>query len=137
MGYTFSRNSNTLTNYVNDIYKIKSNPINNTQKSIAKGLSSNLLGIFGIHLEKTITELVSVGKFNTIVLMKSTSSYKNVGDNKILVNYTPSLDYDLIKSHELDFVKVASKYNDSEVQALNVRYIAISADGIAYAINHI
>lgn len=59
-----------FTNYIYDIYKIKSNSINATQKAIAKSLLNNLLERFGIQLEKYITEVVSSTTFNRLSLMK-------------------------------------------------------------------
>lgn len=53
-GYTFSRESDTFKNYINNIYKKKANAVNKTQKVIAKSLLNNLLGRFGINLEKPI-----------------------------------------------------------------------------------
>ena len=39
------KNTESLT-YISDIYKLKANPVNNSQKSIAKSLLNNLLGRF-------------------------------------------------------------------------------------------
>lgn len=44
--------------YIDHIYNIKANPANNTQKSIAKSLLNNLLGRFGIRLDKSVTKIV-------------------------------------------------------------------------------
>lgn len=92
-----------------------------------------MLGRFGTRLEKFITELVSSITFKRLSLMKKISSYKDLGNNKILVSYIPSLDHDIIKSHNLDFIKVASRYKDSEVQIIDDSSIVISAAVTAYA----
>lgn len=49
-GYTLSRQTDVFKDYANKIFKFKSNPIDETQKSIAKSLLNNLLGRLGINL---------------------------------------------------------------------------------------
>ena len=50
-------------NYIDKIYPIKSNTQNKSQKAMAKSLLNNLLGRFGISLDKAITEILSAAKF--------------------------------------------------------------------------
>ena len=68
-GYMFSKEDDVFKDYVNTIYKIKSNPINPTQKSIAKSLLNNLLGRFGINLDKSTTEVMSSQIFSEICIV--------------------------------------------------------------------
>lgn len=62
-GYKFNRVKDVFTDYINRIYAIKANTINVTQKYIAKSLLNNLLGKFGIYLDKSITEIMSPEEF--------------------------------------------------------------------------
>jgi len=75
-GYNFNKELDVFKDYVNDIYGLKANPINNSQKSIAKSLLNNLLGRFGISLDKPITEVVRQKKFDTISSMYNDNYYK-------------------------------------------------------------
>jgi len=109
------------------VYNIKSNPINNTQKSMAKSLLNNLLGRFGITLDKSVTKLVTTKTFDEKAVMNKITSYKKVAEDKFLVSYIPRLDYDIINSHKLDFIKIANNYKDQEIQSLNVTSVPISA----------
>lgn len=59
--------------------------------------------------------------------MYKITSQKEISENKILTSYIPKLDYDIISSHNLDFMKILKKYNDLELQPLNIAYLAISA----------
>ena len=68
-GSNFSRVNNVFTSYINKLYSIKSDPINNTQKTLAKSLLNNLLGRFGINLEKPITKTISRKEFDNITLI--------------------------------------------------------------------
>jgi hypothetical protein len=135
-GYIFNRVEKVFDNYINTIYKIKSNPTSNTQKSIAKSLLNNLLGRFGINLVKPITSLVSEETFQEISLMNKISSYKVIGNNKYIVSYIPSMDYKILKSHGLDMVELLKKYKDKEIQEKNNSSVVISAAVTAYARIH-
>ena len=136
-GYVFNRQSNVFNEYVNKIYNIKSNPINDTQKSMAKSLLNNLLGRFGIALDKPITSILSIPEFETKSLMNKIVSYKFISPDKVLVSYIPKLDTDIIASHNLDILKLVSKYKDHEVQPMHVTSIAISTAITAYGRIHI
>jgi hypothetical protein len=47
-GYSFNKELGVFDDYIHKIYKIKSNPKSDTEKTIAKSLLNNLLGRFGI-----------------------------------------------------------------------------------------
>lgn len=136
-GYTFNRESNVFKEYIDKIYGIKSNPINKTQKSMAKSLLNNLLGRFGISLDRAITEIVNEETFQIISSMHRVTSYKEISPQNILVSYIPKLDNDIIDSHGLDIIKLLPKFKDKEVQSLNVSSVPISAAITAYGRIHI
>ena len=77
--------------YVEKVYNIKSNPINKTQKSMAKSLLNNLLGRFGIKLDKAVTKLVTKKIFDRISVMHRVVSYLIIGEHKVLISYLPHL----------------------------------------------
>ena len=105
-GYTFNRVHNVFSTYIDKIYNIKSNPINKTQKSMAKSLLNNLLGRFGINLDRGLTKVVSRKKFDQISVMNKISAYKIIDDDRILVSYIPKLDYYIITSPGLNFIRI-------------------------------
>lgn len=135
-GYSFNRQSDVFKDYIEKVYNIKSNPSNVTQKSIAKSLLNNLLGRFGINLEKPTTEMLTRKNFESKMSMYKIMSYKEVAYDKILVSYIPRLDYDIISSHNLDFIKIVNKYKDLELKPLNITSIPISAAVTAYSRIH-
>jgi hypothetical protein len=136
-GYNFNRVEDTFKTYISEIYKIKSNPINNTQKTMAKSLLNNLLGKFGTNLDKPQTIIMSRDEFQTISLMKKVHSYKELNSNKLLVSYSNKLDYDIIKSHDLDILKVLTQNQDKEISLIDNSSIVISSAITAYARIHI
>ena len=75
-GYSFNREKHVFTEYIYKVYNIKSNSKNRSQKSMAKSLLNNLLGRFGINLEKPITKIVSKKEFD-IIYNKSHTNKKN------------------------------------------------------------
>lgn len=75
-GYSFNREKDVFTEYINKVYKIKSTTTNKSQKTMAKSLLNNLLGRFGINLEKPITKIVSKKEFD-IIYNKSHTNKKN------------------------------------------------------------
>lgn len=135
-GYYFDKVKDVFKYYIESIYKIKSNPSNPVQKQIAKSLLNNLLGRFGISLDKPITKIVSENKFNEISLINKITSYKIISEDKILLTYIPKLDPQTIESYNLDIIKVLDKYKDSEIQSLNVSSVVISAAVNSYARIH-
>ena len=60
-------------------------------------------------------------------------SYKVISNDKILVTYNSKLDYDIITSHYLDFLKILNKPSDKEFPAISTISVAISAAINAYA----
>jgi hypothetical protein len=123
--------------YISEIYKLKANLINKSKKSLAKSLLNNLLGRFGINLDKPITEVVSENNFDAISIRHKIMNYKNIAKDKVMVSYTTKLDYDIINGHGLDITKVLNKYRDKENQSLNITSVALSAAITAYARIHI
>lgn len=59
-----------------------------------------------------------------------------MSEDNYLVSYIPKIDYDTVTSHYHDFIKVVSKYKDSETQFINATSIVISAAVTAYARIH-
>ena len=117
---------------ITEVYKIKTNPKDNTQKQMAKSILNNLTGRFGIRLEKSVTKVLSYESYRILTTRKAIISEKELGNNKFLVTYLPMLDLDIISDLGLDIVKIANKQNDEEKQDLDVVSVAISAAITAY-----
>lgn len=133
-GYNFNMVSGVFSKYIEKIYKIKSTTKKGTQKAIAKSLLNNLLGRFGISLDKTVTEIMTDSTFKQKSLRNKIVSYKS--NNKLLVTYVPKLDFDIIKSHNLDMLKILKSSKDKETQQKGNTSVVISAAITAYARIH-
>lgn len=136
-GYTFNKVDNVFDSYINTVFAKKveaSLNSNSTQKTMAKSLLNNLLGRFGIQLDKAVTEIVTVNTFeNTIYPYKEVKSEKKLSNDKILVTYVNKLNAELINEGNFDMVKLAAKYKDNETQDIGASSIVISAAITAYA----
>jgi len=132
-GYTFNRESNVFNKYIHNIYGIKSNPKDSTQKSMAKSLLNNLLGRFGIQMDKPTTEIVNLKAMDTISAMKKVVSSENISHGKVLITYINKLGPEIISSHNLDFIKIMEKYKDVETLSFDATSLVISAAVTAYA----
>lgn len=53
------------------MYKIKTNPKDNTQKQMAKSILNNLMGRFGIRLEKSLTKVLSLESYRVLAIRKA------------------------------------------------------------------
>lgn len=94
---------------------------------MAKSLLNNLLGRFGINLDKPVTKILSKQAFEIKCLMNKIVSYKELVEDKILVSYVPRQDSDIVTSHNLNLLKLVSKYKDAEIQSMDVTSVPISA----------
>ena len=135
-GYTFNRKKDVFKDYINFVYDRKSNPINSTQKSMAKSLLNNLLGRFGIGLDKPVTEIVNHDDFERISTTKKIVSYTKLEDNKYIITFLNKLDQDIMRSHGMDMIKVIEHHPDKEIDKFIASSVVISAAVTAYARIH-
>src|SRR5438552_372506 len=74
-GYQFDKSENLFNSYVKDLYKIKSTTKDDIFKSITKSFLNNLLGRWGLDINKYITKFVSVNEFELIRLTRKIRSF--------------------------------------------------------------
>ena len=135
-GYSFNREKDVFKSYIDKIYKIKSNPVNPSQKTMAKSLLNNLLGRFGISLDKPVTEIFSKSYYKSLIRTNKIVDGTSISDDKVLVTYVPKLDYEVVKEHNLDFLSLVNAKNDKELGGINATSVVISAAITAYARIH-
>ena len=111
-GYTFDKQDRVFDKYIDHIYKLKSTTTNKSLRAVSKSLLNNLLGRFGIDIEKAKTVIVDKDTFQTMATMYKFKGYKELSDNKYLLSYIPKLDKEIIESHNLYIVEFTKKYKD-------------------------
>ena len=112
-GYEFERSYNVFDKYVKYFYDLKSKTTDSIERSIAKSLLNNLLGRFGMNLDKSVTELVNEKDFNELLQSKKIISVIHIGDKK-LVTHSSKVSLNICETHEVDFIKAFNndiKYN--------------------------
>lgn len=119
-GYEFNKCENVFNKYIEEFYNIKSTTTDEIMKSIAKSLLNNLLGRFGLNIDKFITELVSQERYYEILQYKSIKSVKYIGD-KVLVTHGSDVSMDICNSHNVDFHRTFSNEIKHNTKISNFR----------------
>ena len=139
-GYNFNKEYNVFDDYINYLYDIKSTTTNLVERAIMKSLLNNLLGRFGLNINKPITELVNLDDFDLLISTKECKSFKKVSDNSYLVSYYPKISKTVCEMHGLDYTEVLKNANlkvhldnQSKSAHFNDVSIVISAAITAYA----
>ena len=97
--------------YVKSLYAIKSTTNDLTEKAVSKSLLNNLLGRFGMSINKPITEIVDNNKLELICCTRKVNSYKTITDDDYLITYYPDISQEICESYGFDYFKTITKYN--------------------------
>ena len=109
-GYNFDKQDNVFNEYVTDLFKIKSNSGGHI-KVIAKSLLNNLIGRFGLNINKAISEIVDFQKLKLILSTRKLNSlYRKITDKDYLVSYYPEVSKGICESHNIDYFEA---YNNT------------------------
>ena len=134
-GYTFDKQLNVFDSYVEYFYNIKSTRNSKVEKAISKSLLNNLLGRFGLDINKSKTELVDMDSYNEIVQTKSINSVTHI-DDKVLINYNNKVSNIICKQLNVDYrntiINNFKNNNESEKTFTDVS-IAIASAVTSYA----
>ena len=93
-GYTFNKVHKVFDKYINEFYGIKSRSANPAMKVIAKSLLNNLLGRFGLDINKMITRLLSYDEYLYILQTREIRNVKYIKD-KVLLTYSKDISYEI------------------------------------------
>jgi DNA polymerase type B, organellar and viral len=135
-GYNFNKVEGVFTEYVNELYQLKSNS-EGAEKAINKSLLNNLLGRFGMNIIKPITKTVNKEELDFILSTREVKSFHEITKNDFLVTYLPIINEQICSEHGLDFIKVLLHNNNPNIEK-NIDVfkdvsIAISAMITSYA----
>lgn len=103
-GYKFEKTFGVFNKYINEFYRLKSVTTDEVERQMAKSLLNNLLGRFGMNIDKSITELVDDKRYNELTQYKQIKSVKHIG-NKKLVTHSSNISLNICESHDVDFTK--------------------------------
>lgn len=113
-GYSFNRVKDVFKEYVESLYKIKSTTKDSVEKAIIKSLLNNLLGRFGLDINKYTTALVSNEEFKKILECRKVRGVKFIED-KVLVGYENDIDKRICENHGIDYKNVINDVKSSKI----------------------
>lgn len=114
-GYNFNKETDIFNEYVNDLYKIKSIS-KGSNRVIIKSLLNNLLGRFGININKPVSEIVNKDKLNLLLSTSEVLSPINITDEDLLVTYYPDISKSICEWHQLDYIKVLNSKHAKDLE---------------------
>jgi DNA polymerase family B len=126
-GYKFNKVDTIFNSFVEDIYKIKNNPRNDTEKNVAKFILNSLIGRFGMNFLKTITKLVDRKGHDLITTTRIQKTYIEIDDNTYLEYYKPNIDKEICQNFGVDYIKALNNENFDETKSsITYRSVSIS-----------
>lgn len=134
-GYNFNKEYDVFKNYVDNLYKIKSITKNDVERTVAKSLLNNLLGRFGMNINKPITEIVNKQQLDILLATRELNSFSQITENIYLVSFNPKISKDICETHGYDYIKVLKELNinmDSNDEFKDISLV-ISAAITSYA----
>lgn len=135
-GYNFDREISPFINYVTELYQLKSEATG-SRKTIFKSLLNNLIGRFGMNINKPITIQVDSTKRDYIASTRVIKAQHHLFNNKFLITYLPEISKEICEEHNLDYNKVLEKENKNntslEIKTFKDTSIAVTAMINSYA----
>jgi hypothetical protein len=104
-GYNFNKELHVFDEYIKDLYAIKSTTNNPVEKAVSKSLLNNLLGRFGLNIEKPVTDIVNRNTLDQVISTKrfnSFNSFKQITEDDFIISYYPDISKTICESHGLD-----------------------------------
>ena len=134
-GYTFNKVYDIFNKYVDNFYRIKSGTKDIVEKSVTKSLLNNLLGRFGLDIDKPKTSLVDYAKYNELLQTKIINNVIQIED-KYLITYTDKVSKLICDDANVDYkntVLNSLKNKEESEQTFSDVSIAIAASVTSYA----
>lgn len=126
-GYNFNKVNSIFNSFVYDIYKIKNNPRNDTEKNVAKLILNSLIGRFGMNFLKTVTKLVNRKEHDLITTTRVQKAYIEIDDDTFLEYYKPNIDKEICQKFGVDYIKALNNENFDETKSSRTyRSVSIS-----------
>jgi hypothetical protein len=119
-GYNFNKVNDVFTDYVKDLYQIKSTTKDRVEKDIAKRLLNHLLGRFGLNIVKPITKCVDNKELSIIISSRKVMGKPiSITDNDYWITYHEQVDKDICEEHGVDYIKVQNLTPKTDIERLN------------------
>lgn len=137
-GYQFNKEYNVFKDYIEHFYDIKSTTKSSVTKMIAKSLLNNLIGRFGLNIDKSVTRLISYDEFQELLQYKHISNVIFI-DDEVLVTHSKDVSMEICEEHNVDYKQALindikfSKHSNISERQYNSTSIVIASAVTAYA----
>lgn len=119
-GYNFNKVDGVFTDYVKDLYEIKSTTKDKVEKDIAKRLLNHLLGRFGLNIVKPVTKCVTDKELSLIFSTREVlGKPMKITNDDYWITYNNVVDRDICEKHGIDYIKVQSLTAKTDMEKLN------------------
>jgi hypothetical protein len=104
-GYQWNKVNNTFHSYINELFEEKQGK-NYGSKTIIKSLLNNLIGRFGLKIEKPISRIVNHSEKLDILKTREVYSEKEINEEFSLITYNPKISREIVNQHGLDYQSI-------------------------------
>jgi hypothetical protein len=137
-GYHFNKVKGIFDGYIKDLYKTKSETKDSVTRQTSKSLLNNLLGRFGMSIEKPITTLIDNKGLDFINKTRVIHDLKEISENKHLITFDKAVSPIICEEFGLNYIEVMNKTNIDYKSLPSIRdsnnvNISISAAITSYA----
>ena len=138
-GYEFNRVADVFKSYITDVYGTKCTTTDPVERNISKSLLNNLLGRFGLDINRPISNILNKQGFDKILARYPIFNEIPINDEWAIISYLPTVDPSLCKALGIDIVKLINEYNLKEETSSGFKdvSVAISSAVCAYGRIHI
>lgn len=118
-GYTFNRVKDVFTKYIKELYIIKQTTNDPVVKQTVKSLLNNLLGRFGLDIEKYVTTVLTEEELLELLKVKDVKGIKYFEDiGLVIVNHSRDISRHLCTESGLNYGELLFNQNKSSVTSL-------------------
>lgn len=108
-GHLFNKSYDVFTQYINDIYKLKSEAVANIQRLVAKDLLNHLLGRFAMDADGNITVIVNEEVFARLETTRLIHNSHQLGEDSFLVTLDPVVNEDVCKEFNVYYYEALNE----------------------------
>lgn len=127
-GYNFNKVDNVFKSYIENLYEIKANSKGST-KLISKFLLNSLLGRFGMHINRKVTELMKLDKYQELILTHEVHNEIRINETDMLVTYTPRISESICNQHFINYLEALNSSKSSDGEFSKVKEVSIPVAG--------
>jgi hypothetical protein len=124
-GYHFNKEVDVFKSYVEHFYSVKAGSTDTTRRAVSKSLLNNLLGRFGLSIERSATDLITEEKFNKLIQTQEITNAVKLG-NYYFVTYNTYVSQNICDSVGVNFKKAVENNLKDNVGNKTMRDVSVA-----------